>query len=98
MTQNEIQSNAFPTTTMRTVVGDVKVADKSYDINGNLVDSSDETPVDVNAIQYVQSVPVTPLDLTPQLSTSTDSSTSSSTDNDKNENHENPDQTFRPHA
>ena len=41
---------------METVVGNVEVANKSYDIQGNVVDSTGDTPIDVNALQGVQGI------------------------------------------
>jgi hypothetical protein len=46
-------NQAFPTSTKSTVVGPVKVAEKSYDIQGKVVDSSHDTPLDVNAMHHV---------------------------------------------
>ena len=49
-------TNAYPTETVPTVVGDVKVSQKSYDIQGQVVDSSHDNLIDVNKIHGVQSV------------------------------------------
>lgn len=51
------QDNSFPTTTMSTVVGDVKVSDKSFGIGGQVVDSTGDTPIDVNALYGVSAPP-----------------------------------------
>ncbi len=69
---NNQQGNVFPTTTMETSVGNVQVSDKSYDIQGNVVDSSNDTPIDVNAVHGVQQAPQGGLPstgLTPQFET-----------------------------
>lgn len=44
------KDNTFPTVQMKTTVGDVSVNEKSYDVQGNIVDSSQDTPIDVNAM------------------------------------------------
>ena len=44
----------FSTTTMQTCVGEVPVMNNSYDIQGNVVDSTMDTPIDVNALYDVQ--------------------------------------------
>lgn len=46
-------SNPFGSTTMKTVVGTTQVADNSYDIQGNPVSSTGDTPIDANALQGV---------------------------------------------
>lgn len=43
----------FPTVPMNTVVGQVQVAEKSFDVQGKVIDSSNETPLDVNAMHYI---------------------------------------------
>lgn len=48
------KDNSFPSHTMGTVVGNVKVQDKSYDVQGALVDSTGDTPIDVNALMHAQ--------------------------------------------
>jgi hypothetical protein len=50
--RNEYDS--YPTTTMHTVVGNIQVADKSYGIQGQVVDSTGDRPIDVNAVAGVQ--------------------------------------------
>jgi len=51
------KDNTFPTTTVPTVVGNVRVADKSYNVQGQVVDSTNDNLIDVNAIQGVTSPP-----------------------------------------
>ena len=88
------QDNTFPTTTMETVVGDVKVSDKSDGIGGQVVDSTHDTPIDVNALHNVQlppgglNAPVT--NLAPEVEKSV-------TDGEAKHTQENPEQTFLPH-
>ena len=41
----------YGTTSMKTVVGTAQVGNQSYDIQGNVVDSKQDTPIDVNALQ-----------------------------------------------
>lgn len=43
----------YSSTTMKTVVGNTQVANCSYDIQGNPVDSTNDTPIDANALQGV---------------------------------------------
>ena len=49
----EESKKTFPTAIGQTVVGKAKVATKSYDISGNVVDSRGDRPVDVNALHGV---------------------------------------------
>ena len=44
-------STPFGATPMQTVTGETLVADNSYDIQGNPVDSTGDTPIDANALQ-----------------------------------------------
>ena len=48
-----LPNTPYPTTTMETVVGNVQVAEKSYDVQGNVVSSTQDTPIDVNALHGV---------------------------------------------
>jgi len=43
-------SQPYSTSTMRTSVGVTRVANNSFDIFGNPVDSRGDTPIDVNAL------------------------------------------------
>lgn len=60
--QSNSSDNTYSYTPMQTVVGQVKVADKSYGIGGQVVDSTGDTPIDVNALVGVEAPPnlVTP--------------------------------------
>lgn len=53
--QETSTSTAFPTQPMKTVVGTVPVPSQSYDVQGQLVDSNKDTPLDVNAMHGVSS-------------------------------------------
>lgn len=55
MPRNDYES--YPTTTMETVAGNVKVPDQSYGIQGQVVDSTMDTPIDMNAIAGAEAPP-----------------------------------------
>ena len=44
-------SQPYSTTPMQTIVGISQVANNSYDVQGNPVNSEGDTPIDVNAVQ-----------------------------------------------
>jgi hypothetical protein len=98
--EQEQRQQPYSTTSMKTIVGTVQVADKSYDVQGNPVNSKQDTPIDVNALHGVQpvhsqfQVPSTGKDI--QLETS-DSKISDSTTTTPRNTNENPEQTFLPH-
>jgi len=43
----------FPTSGVETTVGSIRVSDKRYAIDGELVDAKDDTPIDVNSFTDV---------------------------------------------
>src|SRR6478609_7713521 len=55
--QSQLSGEPYPTTVMETVAGPVEVAEKSYDVQGNPVSSSGDTPIDVNALHGIEVVP-----------------------------------------
>ena len=53
-TETKTTTTTYPTETVSSVVGDVKVSNKSYDIQGQVVDSSHDNLIDVNKLNGVQ--------------------------------------------
>lgn len=47
------QNQTYSSTAVETVVGETNVGNNSYDIFGQQVDSTNDTPIDVNAASYV---------------------------------------------
>jgi len=52
--EERLPPSPFSTTPMRTVVGTAQVADCSYDVQGNPINSEGDLPMDVNAMFGVQ--------------------------------------------
>ena len=56
----------YPTSSIDSAIGPVQVSEKSYDIQGNAVDSTQDTPIDVNE-NVDTDIPLEPMSLVPEV-------------------------------